>query len=177
MFAYLNQLSRQRSGWLLLSLTGLALEATALYFQHGMGLVPCVMCIYERLAVLAVVIAGFIGAIAPRRWFVRFLALGLGLYGAIKGLFLAIKHTDYQLHPSPWNTCEAIPQFPESLPLHQWFPNLFAAGGSCNEVQWQMLGWTMPQWLIVAFAIYTSTLGLIALSQFKRERHARQLFR
>ena len=39
-----------------------SLESTALYFQYGMGLQPCVLCVYERLAMVGLFIAGFIGA-------------------------------------------------------------------------------------------------------------------
>ena len=54
MLRYLNQCSRGRGAWLLLALTALALELTALFFQHVMGLKPCVMCIYERNALFGV---------------------------------------------------------------------------------------------------------------------------
>lgn len=175
MFAYLKELSQGRGGWLLLTLSCTALEATALYFQHGMGLVPCVMCIYERLALLAILVAGLIGFAAPRLWLTRWLALILGLYGAIKGLLLAIKHVDYQMNPSPWNQCAFTPEFPETLPLNKWFPNLFEAGGQCSNISWQFLDLSMPQWLIVIFGFYAVLLGFITLSQFVRMRK-RNLF-
>lgn len=178
MLSYLKELSFSRNAWLLLMFSCLALEGTALYFQHGMGLVPCVMCIYERLALLAILTAGIIGAIAPRTTFVRLFALGLGLFGAIKGLLLAIKHTDYQMNPAPWNQCEILVDFPQTLPLNKWFPNLFEAGGSCNEITWQMWGLTMPQWLIAIFAVYLLILGLILISQVARTKaRSRSLFR
>ena len=42
-----------------------ALEGSALYFQYGMDLQPCVMCIYERVALFGIAFAGLIGLIAP----------------------------------------------------------------------------------------------------------------
>lgn len=177
MFQFFKNLSLSRSAWLLLIISCAALEGTALYFQHGMGLQPCVMCIYERLALLAILIAGIIGFLAPRFFLTRWLALLLGLFGAVKGLTLAIKHTDYQLNPAPWNTCSPFLDFPETLPLDKWFPNLFAAGGDCGKISWEFLGLIMPQWLIVIFAFYTIALGLMILAQFKRSRQkGRDLF-
>lgn len=174
MFAWLKSLSLNRKTWLLCIISATLLEATALYFQHGMGLQPCVMCIYERLALFAVLFAGVIGIIAPKFFLFRWLALAIGLFGAIKGLMLSIKHTDYQLNPAPWNTCSPFLDFPETLPLDKWFPKLFAAGGDCGKISWEFLGLVMPQWLIVVFAIYTLVLALLALAQFKRSPKARK---
>lgn len=170
MLNFLKALSHSRGAWLLLSISCLALEGTALYFQHGMGLRPCVMCIYERVALFVILIAGLIGYLAPRFILTRWIALLLGLVGAIKGLMLALKHTDYQLHPGPWNQCSPFVDFPETLPLDKWLPQIFAASGDCGKIDWQFLGLSMPQWLIGVFAFYIVLLALIILSQFKRNR-------
>ena len=55
-----------RGAWLLMAFTALALELTALWFQHVMLLKPCVLCIYERCALFGVLGAALIGAIAPK---------------------------------------------------------------------------------------------------------------
>ena len=166
-----------RGAWLLLTASCSALETTALYFQHGMGLNPCVMCIYERLALFAILFAGMIGVIAPRNFLICWLALAVGLFGSIKGLLLAIKHTDYQINPAPWNQCSPFLDFPQTLPLNKWFPYLFEATGDCSKITWQFWGLSMPQWLIAIFAVYVTIFVLITLSQFKRSRQSnRSLF-
>lgn len=180
MLKFFKGLSQGRGAWLLLAASCAALEATALYFQHGMGLNPCVMCIYERIALLGVMIAALIGAIAPRSTVVRWIALLLGLFSATKGLMLALKHTDYQLHPAPWNQCSPFVDFPETLPLNKWFPNVFEATSlDCAKITWRFLDLTMPQWLIGVFAIYLAILAIVTLSQFARSGKAnrRDLFR
>lgn len=178
MLTFLKGLSLQRRGWLLLAVSCAALEATALYFQHGMGLNPCVMCIYERVALLGILIAGLLGSLAPKSALVRWLALSLGLFSAIKGLILAIKHSDYQLHPAPWNQCSPFVDFPETLPLNHWFPKVFEATSvDCAKITWKFLNLSMPQWLIGIFAVYLVVLVLVGLSQFKRSKTRRELFR
>ena len=67
MLRFLNQCSRGRGAWLLMALTAFALEMVALWFQHVMGLKPCVLCIYERCALFGIMGAGLVGAIAPKR--------------------------------------------------------------------------------------------------------------
>lgn len=172
MFDWLKRLSLGRGAWLLLAASCLALEGTALYFQHGMGLNPCVMCIYERLALLAILVAGLIGSLAPKWWIIRWPALLLGLFGAAKGVQLAFKHMNAQLHPSPLNQCSPFVEFPATLPLNEWFPNLFEATSlDCAKITWRFLDFTMSQWLLAIFAVYLVILGLVTLSQFKRLRH------
>lgn len=171
MLNYLKALSLTRGAWLLLSASCAVLEGAALYFQHGMGLNPCVMCIYERLALLAILAAGLLGSLAPKWALTRWAALALGLFGAIKGLRLALKHTDYQLNPAPWNQCSPFVEFPETLPLNQWFPALFEATGDCSKISWQFWGLSMPQWLIAIFAVYLALFTLLLLSQFKRTQN------
>ena len=85
MLALLKQFSEKRSAWFLLAFSSLALESTALYFQYGMGLQPCVLCVYERLAMIGLFIAGIIGLLQPRVLIIRLIALALGLFSCIKG--------------------------------------------------------------------------------------------
>ena len=116
MLDFFKQLSLKRSAWIFLAFTAFALESTALYFQYGMGLQPCVLCVYERLAVVGLFVAGLIGTLAPNSLIIRILALIVGLFGAIKGLMISIRHLDLQKNPAPRKQCEYIPNFPETLP-------------------------------------------------------------
>lgn len=174
MLRYLNQCSRGRGAWLLLALTALALELTALWFQHVMGLKPCVMCIYERIALFGVMGAGLIGAIAPKTP-LRLVALALWLYSAWQGLRLSYEHTMIQLHPNPFTTCDFAARFPSGLPLDKWLPSVFLASGDCAERSWTFLTFSMPQWMIVVFAAYLLVALLVLIAQpFKAKR--RDLF-
>ncbi len=72
-----------------------------MYFQHLMLLAPCVMCIYERIAMLRIGVAALIGAIAPQNPVVRWLGFAFCGASSYKGLMLAIEHVNYQFNPSP----------------------------------------------------------------------------
>ncbi|MEI6897003.1 MAG: disulfide bond formation protein DsbB [Psychromonas sp.] len=164
MFSFLKNLSSQRQPWLLLAFSALVMELCALYFQHVMKLEPCVMCVYERIAMIGLILTGLIGAIAPKILLLRLIAfVGWGV-SAIWGLLLAVEHTDYQMNPSPFATCEFFPNFPDWAPLHEWLPWLLNPTGDCADIVWQFLGYSMPQWLIVSFSIYTALFLIIALS-------------
>lgn len=168
MLTLLKQFSEKRSAWFLLALSSLALESTALYFQYGIGLQPCVLCVYERLAIIGLFIAGIIGLLAPKSFIVRLIALILGLFSSIKGLLVSLRHLDLQMNPAPWKQCEFIPNFPETLPFHQWFPAIFNPTGSCNESQWSFLNLTMVQWLVFIFAVYIAILTILFISQIQK---------
>lgn len=175
MLRCLNQCSRGRGAWLLLALTALIFELTALFFQHVMGLKPCVMCIYERCALFGVLGAGIAGAIAPGTFVLRWAGIGIWLCSAYQGLMLSVRHTDIQLHPNPFVTCDFAARFPSWLPLDKLLPAVFVASGDCTERSWSFLSWTMPQWMIVIFGSYLLIGVLVVIAQpFKAKR--RDLF-
>ncbi len=164
MLRYLNQCSRGRGAWLLMAFTALALELVALYFQHVMLLKPCVMCIYERCALLGIMGAGIVGAIAPKTS-LRYVAIIIWIYSAWRGVQLAWEHTMIQLHPSPFATCDFMVRFPSWLPLDKWVPGMFVASGDCAVRQWEFLGLEMPQWLVGIFAAYLIVAIVVLLVQ------------
>ena len=162
--------SQQRLSWGLLALSALGVELCALYFQHVQGLVPCVMCVYERLAILGIFAAGLVGTAAPQLFFVRLTAFALWGISAIWGVLLAIEHVNYQLNPSIFSTCDFLPNFPRLLPLHEWLPWLFYPSGDCGEIVWQFMGYSMPQWLIVSFAIYSILFAIFFILNFTGDK-------
>jgi disulfide bond formation protein DsbB len=66
-----GKLATIKSSWMLLGFSALALELSALYFQYGMMLEPCIMCIYQRVAIMGIMFSGFITAIAPNLMVLR----------------------------------------------------------------------------------------------------------
>ncbi|MEN4870869.1 disulfide bond formation protein DsbB [Kosakonia cowanii] len=174
MLRYLNKCSHGRGAWLLMALTAFALEMTALWFQHVMLLKPCVLCIYERCALFGVMGAGIVGAVAPKTP-LRFAALAIWIYSAIRGIQLAWEHTQIQLHPSPFMTCDFAARFPSWLPLDKWLPQVFVASGDCAQRQWEFLNMDMPQWLLGIFVAYLVVALLVLIAQFFKPKK-RDLF-
>ena len=164
MFLFLQNLSTKRTPWLLLALSALLLDLCALYFQHVMKLDPCVMCVYERLAVIGIVFAGLLGAIKPENLLIRLSGFLLWGVSAVWGLMLAVEHVDIQTNASPFSTCDFLPNFPEWAPLHHWIPWLFNPTGDCTDIVWTMFNYSMPQWLIFGFAVYCTTFAVIAIT-------------
>lgn len=150
--------AQSRAAWLTLTATALTLELAALFFQYVMKLDPCVMCIYQRLAIFGILFAGMLGIVGYQSRIVRFVAMGLWGTSAVYGLKLALELVDMQTNPSPFATCSFLPEFPSWMPLHEWIPSIFMPTGMCTDIPWQMMGVTMGQWMIVAFSVYLLAL-------------------
>ena len=52
--------------WPAVAIGGLLILAFVLYLQHVRGFAPCSLCIFIRLDVLGLVLAGIVGSLAPR---------------------------------------------------------------------------------------------------------------
>lgn len=162
---FIGHCSRGRAAWLLLVVSALFLELLALYFQHVQLLQPCVLCIYQRVALFGILIAGLLGSVSPKHQLIRYIAILAWMYSAWQGLKLAWVHTMTQLHPSALTTCDFFVSFPSWLPLDKWLPSVFYASGDCSVKQWSFLTLEMSQWLIGIFAFYLLISILVAISQ------------
>ncbi|WP_187327387.1 disulfide bond formation protein DsbB [Shewanella mangrovi] len=159
---------RSRTSWGILLLSGVALELAALFFQYVMKLDPCVMCVYQRVAVLGIAAAGIIGLIAPALMLIRVIAATIWGISAVWGVKLAYELYKIQSDPNPFATCSFLPDFPKWMPLHDWLPSVFMPTGMCTDIPWTFLNVTMAQWMIVIFVAYVIVLLLFLSSIFSR---------
>lgn len=155
--------SRSRLAWALLTLGSALILAIALYFQYGLGMVPCVMCVYQRAALVGVMLAGALGWLSPRCPVVSNLALLGWLAAASKGVLLAKEHIHYQFNPSPFAKCTTVAEFPRWLALDSWLSSVFHPSGDCADISWSWLGYSMPQWLLAIFVVLAALAGLFIL--------------
>lgn len=159
---FLSQLPLNQRAWQLLAASALCFELIALYFQYVMGLEPCIMCIYQRTAIWGVFLAGVVGALGCQKLVFRIAAYGLWGTGAIWGFMIALEHIEMQSSTMSFLfSCDVFPNFPSWAPLHQWLPALFEASGDCGDINWQFLGFTMPQVMLVIFALYSLALAVV----------------
>jgi len=173
MFSLLSTWSLQRWSWLLLAFISSALMVIALYFQYGMGLAPCIMCVYQRAALCGVILASLVGAygrnVAPLRW--------LALIGWIvaAGWGLKIAHDQVVIEQivasGGFSTCAIFAEFPRWLLLDKWLPALFNPTGMCGEIAWTFMGYSMAFWMRVIFGMMLLVALLVTASQLHKPRH------
>lgn len=145
-----------------------ALMAYALYAEHVLGLEPCPLCIFQRIAVIALGVAFLAGALAnPKRPGGRAIAGVLALVPALAGIGVAGRHVWIQ-HLPPDQVPSCGPPFEflrETLPFMKLVRKVLTGDGQCAKIEWTFLGQSMPVWTLVSFVV----LALwIAFAAFRR---------
>ena len=130
-----------------------ALMGYALYAQFYMHLDPCMLCIFQRVAVIGLGLVFLAAALQnPRGWGSRVYG-GLILILAVGGTAVDIRHIYVQHLPEEL----APPCGPgfgylfAHLPFGQFLVKAFTGSADCSIVTWRFLGLTMPEWLLLWF--------------------------
>jgi len=137
-------------------LISLGMIAVALFFQYYMELIPCPLCIVQRVIVM--VLGGiFLLALlqGPKVWGRRIYGLLLTLT-SIAGLIVAGRHTWLQHLPK-----DKIPEcgpglefWMKNLPANEVIQKVFQGSGECAEVVWSFLSLSIPEWSLIAFGLF-----------------------
>jgi disulfide bond formation protein DsbB len=163
----LQTLSTQRRSWLLLAALALALDGIALFLQHVMHVEPCNECIYIRAGVLCIAVAGVLGALAPKYWPMRLIALvvWIGALGWSLSRVVLLLDLERIVRAGGDATCKRFKGFPDWLPLERWLPNVFEPRATCGTVSWTFLGGSVTFWIGVALACMALVTAAVVLAQ------------
>lgn len=144
----------RRAGNALGFLACVALMAYALYAQHVLGLSPCPLCIFQRVAVMIVGALFLIAAIHNP------LGRGSVVYGALidlaalVGAGIAARHIWIQAQPpGSVAACGAdLDYLLEIMPVTDVVNKVLTGSGECGKVDWALLGLSMPWWVLLSLA-------------------------
>ena len=147
-----------------------ALIAFALYSQFQLGLLPCPLCIFQRVAFAALgavfLLAGLAapaGAGARRAWGVVVLlvaAIGAGIAG--RHVWLQNLPADQVPACGP-----GLDWMMQTMPVVGVLRDVLTGSGECANVDWTFLGLSMPAWSLAWF-VALGAWG--ALAAFTRRR-------
>jgi disulfide bond formation protein DsbB len=129
-----------------------ALMAYALYTQHVLGLPPCPLCIFQRVAVAGVGAIFFIAALHnPQTTGARIYG-GLILLAAACGIGIAARHIWIQAQPpGTVAACGADLNFlMDIMPLTDVITKVLTGSGECGTIDWRFLGLSMPWWVLIS---------------------------
>ncbi|MFP4137150.1 MAG: disulfide bond formation protein B [Halomonas sp.] len=158
------------------SLAGLAfcvlMMAVALGLEHIVGLEPCPLCIFQRVAVIGAGVVFAVAAIhnpAGRLGGALYGLLGLVAVGG--GIGVAWRHLWLQSLPA-----DEVPScgpdlgyMMDILPLQEVVARVLSGSGECAEIDVLFLGVSLPGWTLAGFVVLAlAPLGLL-LTAF-RER-------
>ena len=170
---FIKSFTSCRTCWFLLFLFAIVIDGCALYFQYGLGMRPCVNCVYERAAIFAFGVCGIVGFLFAGSGFFRSLASAFFLASSIWGLLISFEHYEGTLNNSFGSQCLLAANFPSFLKLDVWLPWMFKPLDTCSKLDWSLLGLSMPQWLVIIFVCGTLVSFLFLISQFVRLRPKR----
>jgi len=154
----------------LLVATGCAglIAIAVFYFQNHLGLEPCYLCITQRVFVIAVgVICGIAALHNPQSKTGQRSYAGPTLITAMAGGFFSVKQLWLQSLPEDKVPACGPPvdYLFEAFSASDAISMLLRGDGNCAEVQWQLLGLSMPGWVLVSFI----ALAGIGILQFFRK--------
>jgi disulfide bond formation protein DsbB len=157
--------------WLLLVLIGVAFESVALYYQHVLDELPCVMCIHVRVLMLALILVS-LAAVFVRR--IQWLNVTAHLLTVLVAALLLER--SYQLLGTErgftFSDCGMDLGLPSWLALDSWFPAVFQVQTTCGYTPELLFGISMAEALIVfapLFLLFTLAMTLASFMTVGKE--------
>jgi disulfide bond formation protein DsbB len=142
----------------LLALSCAAALAYAFYAQYGLDLVPCHLCVFQRVTLAALAAAFVIAALVSRPGGRGVFCAVLIAVAGLATIATAGRHVWIQMQPEgSVPACGADLAFMmDVFPLTEVILKVFKAGGECAKVDWSFLGLSMPAWVLIFTAIVTA---------------------
>ena len=148
MFTKLAIIGKSAWYWLALVLIGLSFEGVALFYQHVLDEMPCVLCIHVRLLVLAVILVALAALFLRHFKWLNVLAHLLTVLVAA-----GLLERSYQLLGTErgftFGDCGLDLGLPDWLALESWFPAVFQVQTACGYTPIILFDITMAESLLV----------------------------
>ena len=126
--------------------------AYALYAEHVLFLMPCPLCVFQRMAVIGLGIVFAVAAAHNPAGVGKKVYAALVLIAAGTGAGVAGRHVWLQNLPAD-QVPACGPGFDyiiDSFPLSEALALIFTGSGECATIDWQFLGLSMPAWVVIA---------------------------
>ena len=155
-------MNKTRSLFLLIALACTALLATGIYLQEVEYLLPCPLCVIQRMLFWAVGLTALAGFLHNPRVPGQRVYGGLLAVFALGGTGVALHHEWVIRHPEE-STCSISPLelFLNDLITARVWPVMFEANGDCADATWPLLGLTIPDWALISFLVLACAAALI----------------
>jgi disulfide bond formation protein DsbB len=137
------------------------------YFQNHLQLEPCYLCITQRVFVIAIAVICALAALHNPAQYGQRVYASLSTLMALIGGYFSIKQLWLQGLPEDQVPACGVPvdYLFDAFSISEALSHLLRGDGNCAEVQWELLGISMPGWVLIAFIGY----ALIAIFQFTRK--------
>ena len=134
------------------------------YLQRHLGLLPCPLCIFQRIGLIVMGSFALISALFNPKSKVVKLILWLGsLAGIGWSTAVAMRHVWLQHLPADQvPSCgPGLDYWLDTLPILQVFKEVFAGSGECASIDWTFVGLSIPELSLILFSVLLAVHGLI----------------
>ena len=132
--------------------------AYALYAEHVLLLMPCPLCVFQRMAVISLGIIFLVAALHNPSGVGRRIYAALMSIAAAAGIGVAGRHVWLQNLP-PEDVPSCGPGFDyiiDSFPLSEALSLIFTGSGECASIDCLFLGLSMPAWVFISLVVVGS---------------------
>ena len=163
---------RWRVGFAALFLFCAGAIAFALYHQFYQWLMPCLMCVYERIAIIVIGLLALCAVVyVPKSRLGVLIWCDLMATAAVIGLGVSTYHVMLQYGPRDASiSCASSLPFPINLndPFWpEWFAALIRPVGDCSTVDFTVFGVSMPIWLMLTFIGITGFVVMMGVQRWR----------
>ncbi len=162
---------RATSGWrapALLAAGGILVINAALFLQFGLGVQPCVLCVYQRIPYLVVATLGTTALVFGRRRRVRVALLALSALALLIGCAIAVFHLGIENHWWAGTAGCGVP--PPAATVEELRARLLTGPVvRCDEVSWSLFGISLAGYNIPL----TLAMATFAISAARKAARAR----
>jgi len=166
----LQNLSHSRWYWVLGIITGSAFMAVALYYQHVLEELPCLICIQIRLWLSLFIIVSIVGLLP------RFSRTGTIINNlAMVLIAIGLVERSYQLLGTErgfvFGDCGFELGLPSWFAIETWLPSVYRVETACGYTPELLFGITMAEALMAFSAGLLLLTVAVALASFMRSRN------
>lgn len=160
----------------LVIMTVIGMSFALFFLQRHLGLMPCPLCIFQRIGLL--IMGGFalISALFNPKSKVVKLALWIGsLAGIGWATLVAARHVWLQHLPADQvPSCgPGLDYWLDTLPILQVFTEVFRGSGECATVDWTFMGLSIPEQSLILFSVLLVVHVLILWRILRPTGHSR----
>ena len=184
MYNKLTDFNNSKLSWSLLLIISGVLLACSLSFQHILGLEPCVLCINQRVSIMAIIIASLLPLIfTPKNNIIKNISyliwIGFSAFGFHSAYLQWMENymANKALEDGTFfmASCgQGLEQYFPSIVDSKFLSDLFIARGICSEIDWSFLGLGMHHYMTFIFGgfLLAGILFLIinSIGYFKNDK-------
>ena len=160
----------RRSFQLVLILLALGIVVYAAFLEYYDSLLPCPLCVFQRLAYGLVAMGSLIAFLGYHSFYARVVGWAFGLLFALAGFMMALRQWWLQ-HLGPDAITSCLPGLNYLYSNFSWFKAtmlVFQGTSDCATVTWRLFGLSMASWSAIFFALF-ALIFILSLMGNKKE--------